>query len=224
MNNFKRFLHTWQEKYRAKEINLIGSEVREKLNNYVIRNQQPEPNSEEEPRLVAIGQQQVQDRTYFEYTDIVVQLIESGCPNNAPHPWLDLFVADSKIDSFASQTIAKLDPALFLPGSIMLFYPFVKSRLKRPLFRTPYERMFFLFDILRTVPSDAAALKGVLAENRNLYEQNRALDGSFYTISAIQMKYQDWKKHFEPFWNQLMRAKRKYDPAILLGAGTSVFT
>lgn len=48
-------LHNWQEKYRAEEIKLIGSEVREKLNNYVITNRRPEPNPEEEPRLVAIG-------------------------------------------------------------------------------------------------------------------------------------------------------------------------
>lgn len=145
------------------------------------------------------GKEQVKDRTYFEYTDLVVQSIEGADPSNAPHPWLDLFVADSKIDAFASQTIAKLDPALFLSGSIILFYPFVKSLLKLPLFRTPDEKTFFLFDILRTVPTDAATMKAVLAENRSLFEQNRALGGSFYTISAIPMETQDWKKHFQPF-------------------------
>ncbi|HLL42663.1 MAG TPA: FAD-binding protein, partial [Segetibacter sp.] len=169
------------------------------------------------------GQEQVIDRTYFEYTDLVVQSIESAGPSNAPHPWLDLFVADSKIDAFASQTIAKLDPALFLPDSIMLFYPFVKSVLRRPLFITPDEKTFFLFDILRTVPPDAAIMKGVLAENRSLFEQNRVLGGSFYTISAIALESQDWKKHFQPSWGHLTSVKRKYDPANLLGAGTNVF-
>jgi cytokinin dehydrogenase len=169
------------------------------------------------------GKEQVTDRTYFEYTDLVVQSIEGAGPSNAPHPWLDLLIADSQINAFASQTIAKLDPALFLSGSIMLFYPFVKSLLKRPLFRTPDEKTFFLFDILRTVPTDAATMKAVLAENRSLFEQNRALGGSFYTISAIPMETQDWKKHFQPFWRQLTSAKHKYDPANVLGAGTSVF-
>ena len=169
------------------------------------------------------GQEQVIDRTYFEYTDLVVQSLESAGSTNAPHPWLDLFVADSKIDAFASQTIAKLDPALFLPDSIMLFYPFVKSVLRRPLFITPDEKTFFLFDILRTVPSDAAITKEVLAENRSLFEQNRVLGGSFYPISAIPLESQDWKKHFQPSWGQLMGVKRKYDPANLLGAGTNVF-
>ncbi|HEY0099227.1 MAG TPA: FAD-binding protein, partial [Pyrinomonadaceae bacterium] len=92
------------------------------------------------------GSQQLEDMTYFEYTDLVVKLIdqlnEAGL-GGFPHPWLDMFVPDSKIDDFASQTIASLDPSLFLPGSLMLFFPFVKSRLTRPMFSVPDEETFF---------------------------------------------------------------------------------
>jgi hypothetical protein len=172
------------------------------------------------------GSEQVEDMTYFEYTDLVVKLIdtlEAAGLGGFPHPWVDLFVADSKIDAFASQTIAALDPSLFLPGSLILFYPFRKSRLTRPMLRVPDEEIFFLFDILRTIPPDPAIVDTVLAENRNLYERNRELGGKFYTISAVQMNSRDWKNHFQNFWGRLVSEKRQHDPDNVLGHGTGVF-
>ncbi|MDQ3806205.1 MAG: FAD-binding protein [Acidobacteriota bacterium] len=170
------------------------------------------------------GSEHVEDMTYFEYTDLVVKLIdalnEAGL-GGFPHPWLDLFVPDSRIDAFASQTIAALDPALFLPGSLILFYPFVRSRLTRPMLRVPDEEIFFLFDILRTIPHEAAS--AVLAENRALYEQGRDLGGKFYTISAVQLEHQDWKKHFQPVWGHLAGEKSRHDPDNVLGPGPGVF-
>ncbi|HYP53556.1 MAG TPA: FAD-binding protein [Pyrinomonadaceae bacterium] len=170
------------------------------------------------------GSEQTEDMTYFQYTDIVVQLIdhlnELGL-GGFPHPWLDLFVPDSKIDAFAAETVAALDPSLLLPGSLILFYPFRKSRLKRPMLRTPDEEVFFLFDILRTIPHEAVS--AVLAENRNLYERARDLGGKFYTISAVQMDTHDWTKHFQPFWGHLVSEKSKHDPANVLGPGPGVF-
>ncbi|HEX8291279.1 MAG TPA: FAD-binding protein [Pyrinomonadaceae bacterium] len=170
------------------------------------------------------GSQQTEDMTYFEYTDLVVKLIDSlneAGLGGFPHPWLDLFVPGSEIDGFASRTIAALDPALFLPGSLILFYPFVKSRLKRPMLRVPDEEVFFLFDILRTVPHEAA--DAVLAENRRLYEESRDLGGKFYTISAVPLGTHDWAKHFQPLWGRLVSEKSRRDPDNVLGPGPGVF-
>ena len=171
------------------------------------------------------GSQQTEDITYFEYTDLVVKLIDqlnAAGLGGFPHPWLDLFVPGSKIDEFAARTIAALDPSLFLPGSLILFYPFVKSRLTRPLLRVPDEEVFFLFDILRTVPHEAADT--VLAENRRLYEENRDLGGKFYTISAVPVEQHDWIRHFQPFWGRLVSEKSRRDPDNVLGPGPGVFT
>ena len=170
------------------------------------------------------GSQQTEDITYFEYTDLVVKLIDSlneAGLGGFPHPWLDLFVPDSRIDDFASRTVAALDPSLFLPGSLILFYPFVRSRLTRPMLRVPDEEVFFLFDILRTVPHEAAG--AVLAENRSLYEENRDLGGTFYTISAVPLEHHDWVKHFQPFWGRLVNEKSRHDPGNVLGPGPGVF-
>ena len=170
------------------------------------------------------GSQQTEDLTYFEYTDLVVKLIdalnEAGL-GGFPHPWLDLFVPGSKVDDFASRTIAALDPSLFLPGSLILFYPFVKSRLRRPMLRVPDEEVFFLFDILRTIPHEA--VEAVIAENRRLYEENCDLGGKFYTISAVPLGHHDWVKHFQPFWGRLASEKSRRDPDNVLGPGPGVF-
>jgi cytokinin dehydrogenase len=170
------------------------------------------------------GSEQTEDLTYFDYTDLVVKLIDSlneAGLGGFPHPWLDLFVPGSKIDDFASQTIASLDPSLFLPGSLILFYPFVRSRLTRPMLRVPDEEFFFLFDILRTVPPEAVG--SVLAENRRLYDANRDLGGKSYTISAVPLEHHDWVKHFQPDWGRLVSQKSKHDPDNVLGPGPGVF-
>ncbi|HZB44167.1 MAG TPA: FAD-binding protein [Pyrinomonadaceae bacterium] len=170
------------------------------------------------------GSQQTEDLTYFEYTDLVVKLIDSlneAGLGGFPHPWLDLFVPGSEIDGFAARTIAALDPSLFLPGSLILFYPFVKSRLGRPMLRVPDEEVFFLFDILRTIPHEA--VEAVIAENRRLYEENFDLGGKFYTISAVPMGHLDWVQHFQPFWGRLVSEKSRRDPDNVLGPGPGVF-
>jgi len=170
------------------------------------------------------GSQQTEDMTYFEYTDLVVKLIDfldQAGFGGFPHPWLDLFVPDSKIDDFATQTVASLDPSLFLPGSLMLFFPFVKSRLTRPMLAVPDEETFFLFDILRTIPHEA--VDAVLAENRRLYEQARDLGGKSYTISAVRMSQHDWQEHFRPHWGRLVSEKHRRDPGNVLGPGPGVF-
>ncbi|MDQ1593064.1 MAG: cytokinin dehydrogenase [Pyrinomonadaceae bacterium] len=170
------------------------------------------------------GSQQTEDSTYFEHTDRVVQLIDqlnAAGLGGFPHPWLDLFVPGSKVDDFASRTIASLDASLLLPGSLILFYAFVRSRLKRPLLRVPEEEVFFLFDILRTIPHEA--IEPVIAENRRLYEESRDLGGKCYTISAVPVGHHDWVKHFQPFWGRLVSEKHRHDPDNVLSPGTGVF-
>ncbi len=165
------------------------------------------------------GLNQLEDQPYFDFTDVVVQLytaLDAAGLGDFAHPWLDLFVPDSQVDAFALQTITTLDPATFLPGSLILFYPFVRSQLKRPLFRVPAEETFFLFDILRSVPPDSVTINAVLNQNRDFYRQNRSLGGTFYPISAVPLESTDWQRHFGPAWPQLMRAKNQYDPDAIL--------
>ncbi|APR84461.1 putative cytokinin oxidase [Minicystis rosea] len=173
------------------------------------------------------GATQIEDRTYFDYCDLTVQIFnmlgQLGLLG-LPHPWLDLFVRDSVIDSFASNAVDDLDPSILLPGSLILFFPFIKKEVRQPLFRVPNEKVFFLFDILPTVPPDPNVINFTLQQNRATFERNRALGGTHYTISAVNLSQADWKAHFGSQWPALCDAKASYDPANILGAGVNVFS
>lgn len=168
----------------------------------------------------------VEDKSYFDYCDIVYQLIQllgSLGLVGLPHPWLDLFVPGDAAEVFCSQAVANINPDSFIPGSLIAFYPFVGDKLNRPLLRVPDDDYFVLFDILQTAPPDPSVVAAVLARNRALYDKNRALGGTQYTISAIQLTPNDWKKHFQPEWGGLVSAKNKFDPDNVLGAGPGIF-
>jgi FAD/FMN-containing dehydrogenase len=172
------------------------------------------------------GSLQTQDVTFFEYTDTVYQLIQelnAAGLGGYPHPWLDLFVPGSAIDSFAVSTLASLDPTSMIPGSIVLFYPFQADKLHQPLFSVPDEEFFFLFDVLLTLPPVPAIVNEVLQVNRALYDENVAQGGKSYVISAVELSPQDWKKHFQPAWGFLTQVKNRYDPGNVLGLGPGVF-
>lgn len=174
------------------------------------------------------GVVEVEDKTYFEFCDAIYQLVlmlDALGLGGLPHPWLDLFVPDSAMDSFAAQAIGGINPADLMPGSTILVFPFVKSKLHCPLFRVPADEVFFLFDILLTTIPVPEVVQATLQRNRDLYDQARALGGTQYTISAIpNMTKQDWKKHFKQQWEPLKDAKKKHDPDNVLGAGPGVFT
>lgn len=172
------------------------------------------------------GATEIEDRTYFDYCDAVVQLFavlgQYGLLG-LPHPWLDLLVPGSEVNTFATRAMEAVDPALCLPGSIILFFPFVKNRVRQPMFRTPDENMFFLFDVLQTAPPDPGVVNDLLQRNRALYDQNRALGGTNYTISAVPLSREDWRAHFDGVWPLLSAAKQVYDPGNVLGAGLDIF-
>lgn len=172
------------------------------------------------------GSQMTEDQSYFDFCDAVnriVDLLKLFGLFELPHPWLDLFVPGSAIDAFAPPAIAALPPAELMPGSLVLFYPFHASALGSPLLRVPDEEVFFLFDILQTAPPDPAAVASALQRNRSLYDQNRSLGGTEYTISAVPLSRQDWHAHFGAAWGALAAAKAHWDPTNVLGGGLDVF-
>jgi cytokinin dehydrogenase len=172
------------------------------------------------------GSTQIEDQTYFDYCDVVVRVMNQFKELGLfylPHPWLDLFVPGSAMDAFASQTLASITPAELTPSSLILLYAFPSSRITRPMLRVPDEDLVFLFDLLLAAPADLEVLSAMVQQNRVLYDQNRDLGGTHYTISAVELSHQDWKRHFQPVWGSLVSAKHRYDPDNVLGPGPGVF-
>jgi FAD/FMN-containing dehydrogenase len=141
-----------------------------------------------------------------------------------PHPWVDLFVADPHVDRFVGNTLAHLTPEDLGPFAPILLFPLVQQRFTRPLFRTADGETPFLFDILRTGPTDPATVNRLVGDNRALFERNRGLGGTLYPISAVRLSRQDWQRHYGPHWGALERAKQRYDPDNVLASGPDIFT
>ena len=172
------------------------------------------------------GSEMIEDQSYFDFCDAVwriVELLKLFGLFALPHPWLDLFVPGADVAAFSTAAIAALPPAELMPGSLVLFYPFRGSQLHSPMLRVPDDEEFFLFDVLQTAPDTAASKAAAIARNRGLYEQNRDLGGTEYTISAVPMSPSDWRSHFLPVWGALVAAKRRFDPDGVLGGGLRVF-
>ncbi|MFN6487792.1 MULTISPECIES: FAD-binding protein [unclassified Nostoc] len=165
------------------------------------------------------GTEKIEDKTYFEFLNRLastVAFLKSIGVWSFPHPWLDLFVPNSAVESFVGKVAASLTLADTGQGPILL-YPVKTKRFQLPLFRVPKEKVMFLFSILRTaVPPDSSTVTKMLNDNRRLFEQNRDLGGYLYPISSVPFSRNDWQQHFGWFWRKLVSAKRRYDPDNLL--------
>ncbi len=172
------------------------------------------------------GTEQIEDKSYFDFVNRLadtVAFLKSIGVWSYPHPWLNLFVPGSAVESFVGKVVSTLTLANTGQGPILL-YPVNTNRFRLPLFRVPKEEIVFLFAILRTAsPPEDAVVTGMLSDNRRLFEQNRDLGGYRYPVDAIPFSQNDWRQHFRPVWGKLVSAKRRYDPNNLLTPGQGIF-
>ena len=139
-----------------------------------------------------------------------------------PHPWLDLFVPASGVDELLGEMLAT--PAIRGVGPLrILLYPVARSRFGLPLLRLPDGDLSFLVDVLCTAGPEPGAVGTMLCANRTLLERCRHLGGTFYPIGAIPLSPPDWRRHFGPEWERLVRAKRRFDPGGVLTPGPGIF-
>lgn len=144
-------------------------------------------------------------------------------PRKQAHPWLDLWVPGAAIDGFVSSVLPGFTPLAPDDRFSILLIPITRAKLTRPLFRVPDAPHSFGFGILRFAPSEPALIRQMLAFNRRLFDQNRALGGKHYPIDALELTRQDWRRHYQPYWGALVRAKRRYDPDNVLASGPDIF-
>jgi len=139
-----------------------------------------------------------------------------------PHPWLSLFLPATRAADYVSNLLSNLTTADTGQGPI-LFYPLLRSRVRRPFFRLPSEPVSFAFNILRTAPPDPVVQRAMVASNRALYEAAVAVNGTRYASGAIPMTHADWRQHFGRAWRDFEYAKRRFDPNGILTPGAGIF-
>ncbi len=70
---------------------------------------------------------------------------------------------------------------------------------------------------------DAAQGERMLAGNRQLFEESRALGGTLYPFTAVKLSRSDWRHHYGNDFDDLTRAKHRYDSNNVLASGPDLF-
>jgi cytokinin dehydrogenase len=63
----------------------------------------------------------------------------------------------------------------------------------------------------------------MLGGNRQLFEESRALGGTLYPFSAVKLSRSDWRQHYGHDFDELARAKHRYDSTNVLASGPDLF-
>jgi cytokinin dehydrogenase len=98
------------------------------------------------------------------------------------------------------------------------------SNMHMPMPPMPATELFIATLLFRPHKTDAEAA-AFLADNRTLYDRAAKRGAKRYPWDAVpNFTRQDWARHFGDSWPLLVRAKRSYDPAGILGPGPGIFS
>ncbi|RYE93650.1 MAG: FAD-binding protein [Myxococcales bacterium] len=155
--------------------------------------------------------------------DAQVDFLKSVGAWTIPHPWFDIFLPGSKAAAYVGDVASELTLDQTGNGPV-LFYAFRRSKLTSLSFQAPNEEVCFIFDILRFTPPVPEIVAQRIAENRDLFEQARAVGGKRYPISAIPFSQVDWVQHFGIDWFVFVLQKLRFDERNVLTPGQGIFT
>jgi cytokinin dehydrogenase len=134
-------------------------------------------------------------------------------------------VPEKSASAFLVEDILSRPPAEIggLTG-LFLQVPGSTANTRMPLLRTPKSEVFIATNLFRSHTTDAEAAS-FLTDNRRLYDRAVKLGATRYPWDAVpDFSRRDWARHFGDAWPLLQQAKRRYDPAGILGPGPGIFS
>jgi cytokinin dehydrogenase len=131
------------------------------------------------------------------------------------------FVPEEAAAAFLAEEILRRPPAEL--GPRLLQVPGSTANMHMPLPRMPRSELFITTLLFRPHTTDAERA-ALLDDNRTLYDRSVELGAKRYPWDAIpDFTRRDWARHFGDAWGLLEHAKRRYDPAGILGRGPGIF-
>ncbi|HEY0448751.1 FAD-binding protein [Actinophytocola sp.] len=165
---------------------------------------------------------QIAEMPYFDWLNRIYALVEQLKPLRLPGPWINVFLPDQATDAYVGDVLANLAPAD--AGGVVLLYPVPRAEITRPLVMLPDSPVVFLLAILRAVsPPNDADVQRLLADNRVLYDEARAVGGTHYPVGAIPLTPADWRAHYGSRYAEVALAKQHFDPNHVLTPGQGIF-
>lgn len=167
---------------------------------------------------------EMQDFSYFRYADRSLQFaaLKGSGRMNLPHPWFQVLAPDSVIDGLATEVLSELRPTEFGDDLPVEIFPLRPDKCTRPLFRLPDSAIVFGLGAESTLPKPENASQ-MLERNRRFYERARDLGCKLYPVCAVPLTQEDWRQHYDPFWEQFLVAKQHYDPNNIMTPSPGIF-
>lgn len=163
------------------------------------------------------GALQIDDLTYLENFSIT-----TGPFPSLPHPSFTVVLPASAATQWIQGTLARLNEADLGRYDALQIFAWRASRFGQPLMRIPAEQKLVGCAIIRYA-ANAQEADQMLAANRRLFEESRALGGAMYPFSAVKLSRSEWRHHYGQDFALLARAKRCYDPNNVLASGPDIF-
>ncbi|KAK4488677.1 hypothetical protein RD792_004451 [Penstemon davidsonii] len=142
-----------------------------------------------------------------------------------PHPWLNLLVPKSKIQTFAQNVFG--DILTNTNHGPVLVYPLNKSKWdNRTSFVTPDEDIFYLVAFLQhAVPSTTEndGLQYLLNLNKRILEYCEEANLGVKQYLPYYTTKEEWRAHFGTRWEVFVQRKLAYDPLAILAPGQRIF-
>ncbi|KAL9424343.1 hypothetical protein AB3S75_036263 [Citrus x aurantiifolia] len=166
--------------------------------------------------------------SYIEFLDRVhvseVKLRSKGLWE-VPHPWLNLFIPQSKIHDFAKEVFGNI--LAETSNGPILIYPLNKSKWdNRTSVVIPEEDVFYLVAFLSSaVPSSKGTdgLEHILTQNKRILEYCETARLGVKQYLPHYTTQEQWRSHFGPQWEVFVQRKSTYDPLAILAPGQRIF-
>ncbi|KAE8695688.1 Cytokinin dehydrogenase 1 [Hibiscus syriacus] len=165
---------------------------------------------------------------YIEFLDRVhiseIKLRSKGLWE-VPHPWLNLLIPRSRIQSFSQQVFGNI--LTNTSNGPILIYPLNKSKWdNRTSAVLPEEDVFYLVAFLTSaVPSSKGSdgIEHILSQNRRILD---SCDIGGFGAKQYLPHYStkgEWRSHFDTQWEAFVQRKSTYDPLGILAPGQGIF-
>ena len=163
------------------------------------------------------GVTQIDDLTYLENFSIT-----TGPFPPLRHPAICMVLPASAATQYIQGVLPRLTDADLGSYNVAQIFTWRASRFGQPLMRIPAEEKLVGFALLRFA-QDGEEGDRMLAGNRQLFEESRAVGGTLYPFSAVKLSRSDWRQHYGHDFDELARAKHRYDLKNVLASGPDLF-
>jgi hypothetical protein len=164
--------------------------------------------------------------SFLEYVNRVPPIVVRDRQQGpAPHPEVVLLIPAERALDFFTETFEQLRPE-DVNGALLLV-PLERDCVRTPAFRRPESPRFYMFAVLRTAePATRERIEYLGRRNDDIQERAKVCGGVRYPCDSLSgLTGRDaWQRHFGPVWDGLAEAKRKFDPAGLLGPTLRMFS